>query len=687
MHAFGFPELLLGLFTFVCVVWSFVTHILVWTPLFENVRDSCKESIAHPQRARLLWLVALSPAIWLLAVVIYFHNMLELWDLMTFALQRRVWGRFIYATLDVYFLLLVFCGIVGLGFSATFVYGNRQMLVDLVMIIRFSPTHYHRLADMEEQNASKDEPSERRISVEAPNRLKHPLGSGHSIYSYEVGRMIRVPPELCSEHFRRREERIATQDAKVRARMEEINSLVEASKNAQAEALAKSNDTTASDDYHGFDSKEDYLRSRVQEIKTHVNHILERAAEERAQSNPLTNFTTDGEESERPELCSLDFATQPERSTTPNNEYVNSGNYFLIDSDDEPIRPTPAPSASTPTMTYKTNKHYSLDFGEFYDVSDSEDCSSCCSTRTRSLRSTRRATHREPLTPTSPNALTGRYPSDANAELTGARRKRRFDPDKKRKSGNRIRKSKRYSSSFPTKARRCDEVDPPERTRSLCAELYQKPGPEDKFEGTDILARRRQWRAWLREARRKTNSIKAYNENALGTELNSPSTLRLLATYVQRSRSAQTNDRRLLQQKELPQPSAPCEQAYQAPIVTCSKTLPLGWHPQLKPVGEQPNQAEIAGNSPRPRCDGNDGLVDKDRCHGNIFPRLVRAVTPLTISIPPLTLPNRVVGASLSQMSVANPDPPTPNELGELWPQPEWYYSETANHRSGDDAN
>jgi hypothetical protein len=46
--------------------------------------------------------------------------------------------------------------------------------------------------------------------------------------------------------------------------MEETNSLVEASKNAQAVALAKSNDTTASDDYRGFDSKEDYLRARVQ---------------------------------------------------------------------------------------------------------------------------------------------------------------------------------------------------------------------------------------------------------------------------------------------------------------------------------------------------------------------------------------------------------------------------------------
>jgi hypothetical protein len=144
----------------------------------------------------------------LLAVVIYFHNTLELWDLMTFALQKRVWGRSIYATLDFDYLLLVFCGIVGLGLSATLIYGSRQMLVDLIMIIRFSPTHYHRLADMEEQNAVKDEPSERRISVEAPTRLKRPLGSGHSIYSYEVGRMIRVPPELCSEYFRRREERM-----------------------------------------------------------------------------------------------------------------------------------------------------------------------------------------------------------------------------------------------------------------------------------------------------------------------------------------------------------------------------------------------------------------------------------------------------------------------------------------------
>ena len=688
MPADGFPELLLGLSIFGCVVWSFATHVLFWEPLFENVRDFHRAGIAHPQRARLLWLVALTPVIWLLAVIIYLHNVFELWDLMTLALEKIAPNRLIYTILDVYFLFLIFCGIVGLVLTGKFIRHNREELVDLVMIVRFSTTNYHRLADLEEQTTSHEAPSERRVSADVPPRAGASLSSRHSIYSYEVGRMVRVPPEVRDERARRRKERIATQDAKVEARMEEINSRVEAEKKQAEEAAAASSDATGSNAFHhfyGFDSEEDYINARAGEIKSRVKQFIT-SSEAQADSNPFAGFT-DGEDDDRPKLRVRDLTTQPEASKPPTNNQGDSDMFFHIDSDDDPIQPTPSSSASPSTKTSEKKCHHDPDFDELYDVSDSDGCSSCCSTPKQSLQSTRPVTHREPLTLTSPNALTGRYPSDADAELTDAHRKPNLDPSSKRKSGKYVRKSKKYSSSFPTKEHRCEKVEPSERAKSLRAELLGKPDLE-KFEGSNILERRKKRKAWFKDVCRKANWPKTHEGYELDTEVAPFFDQGVPEPYSQQSTNAQTGLRGPMEQEELTRISVPREPPYQAAGAEYPNSPPQAKYTRLSATREQPNQAAIA------RCPSQARYTYvqyvpayEGRTNNNQYTRPMRVMTPLTISIPSLTLPYPAVDASIPQLFLTNPDPPTPTELREIWPQPAWYYSGAARHPSEDDAN
>ena len=688
MPADGFPEVLLGLSIFVCVVWSFATHVLFWEPLFEDVRDFCRAGIAHPQRARLLWLVALTPVIWLLAVIIYLHNVFELWDLMTLALEKIAPDRLIYTILDVYFLFLIFCGIVGLVLTGKFIHHNREELVDLVMIVRFSTTNYHRLADLEEQTASHEAPSERRVSVDIPPRAGASLSSRHPIYSYKVGRQVRVPPEVRDERVRRRQEMIATQDAKVKARMEEIHSRVEAEKKQAEEAAAASSDATGSNAFHHFyrfDGEEDYSNARARETKSRVKRIIT-SSEAQADTNPFAGFT-DGEDDDRQKLRVRGLTTQPEASKNPTNNQGDSDIFFHIDSDGDPIQLTPSSSASPPTKTSEKKWHHDPDFDELYDVSDSDSCSLCCSTRKQSLQSTRPATHREPLTLTSPNALTDRYPSDADAELTDAHRKLNLDPNRKRKSGKYVRKSKGYSSSFPTKEHRCEKVEPSERAKSLRAELLGKPDLE-KFEGSNILERRKKWKAWFQDVRRKANSPKTHEGYELDTEVAPFFDQGVPEPCSQQSTSAQTGLRGPMEQEELTRISVPREPPYQAAIAGYHHSPPQGRYTRLSVVREQPNKAAIAKCPPQARYTcvqyvlAYEGRTNNDQC-----PQPMRAMTPLSLSIPPLTLPNPAVDASISQLFLTDPDPPTPTELREMWPQPQWYYSGTAMHPSGDDTN
>ena len=619
MPADVFHEVLLGLSILLCVVWSFATHVLFWEPLFENVRDFCRVGIAHPQRARLLWLVALTPAIWLLAVIIYLHNVFEIWDLMTLALEKIAPDRLIYTILDGYFLFLIFCGIAGLVLTGKFIYHNREELVDLVMIVRFSTTNYHRLADLEEQTASHAALSERRVSIDVPPRAGASLSSRHSIYSYEVGTMVGVPPEVRDERVRRRQESIATQD------------------------------------------EEDYINVRAREIKSRMKRIVT-SSEAQADSNPFAGLT-DGENNNRPKPRVRDLTTQPEAPKTPTNNQCDSDIFFHIDSDGDPIQPTPSSSASPPTKTSEKKCHHDPDFDELYDVSDSNSCSSCYSTRKQSFQSTKLATNRASLISTSPNAFTGRYPSDADAEQTDAHRKLNLDPARKRKSGKYVRRSKGYSSSFPTKEHRCEKVEPSERAKSLCAELLGEPDME-KFEGSNILERRRKWKAWFMDACRKANSPKPYDGNELDTEVAPLFDQGVPEPCSQQSTSAQTSLRGPVEQEKLTRRSVTRKLPYQAAIAGYHHSPLQGKYARLSVAREQPYQATIARCPPQARYTcvlymlAYEGRTTNNQC-----PRPMRAMTPLTILIPSLTLPNPTADASISQLFLTDPDPPAPTEL------------------------
>ncbi|KAK3178010.1 hypothetical protein OEA41_000142 [Lepraria neglecta] len=362
--------------------------------------------------------------------------------------------------------------------------------------------------------------------------------------------------------------------------------------------------------FYGFDGEEDYSNARAREIKSRVKRIIT-SSEAQADTNPFAGFT-DGEDDDRQKLRVRDLTTQPEASKNPTNNQGDSDIFFHIDSDGDPIQPTPSSSASPPTKTSEKKCHHDPDFDELYDVSDSDSCSLCCSTRKQSLQSTRLATHREPLTLTSPNALIGRYPSDADAELTDAHRKLNLDPNRKRKSGKYVRKSKGYSSSFPTQEHRCEKVEPSERAKSLCAELLGKPDLE-KFEGSNILERRKKWKAWFKDARRKANSPETHEGYELDTEVAPFFDQGVPEPCSQQSTSAQTGLRDPMEQEELTRISVPREPPYQAAIAKCP---PRARYTCVQYV-----------------------LAYEGRTNNNQCPQPMRAMTPLSLSIPPLTLP------------------------------------------------
>ena len=601
MAAYGFLDVLTSFCVFVCLVWSFVTHTLYWEPLFEKVRDSGRAGIAHPQRARL------APVIWLLAIAVYFHNVFVLWDLMTLALEKGALGRLIYLIMDVYLIFLILCGIAGLALTGRFMHHNRQELVDLFVIAKFSTSDYRRLVDLERQATSSNN------AEEAPPRAKASARPSHSIYNYNLRRMMRVPLELRNEYVRRREETIAIQDAKVRARMEEINSRVEAKKK-QAKAAAESSRASSSNSFHGFDcetTREEDIQARLRGIKAHVARFMA-SADAQTDSNASSN----------------------------------------IDSNDDSIHPTSSSSASPPTKTNRKRRRRHSDLDTENDVSDLESCSSCCSARTKSLQSTRPAKHREPLTPTSPSAPTGPYVSDADAEMTDALRTLNLDPTREQNCGRCVRRyEEEFRSYLPTMKRRFELVNQSEHARPIRASL------RDTYRDVP-----------LPERLLPTGCDEADIEDELDISSSEVPSIfsnpKLRAELMHFSKQPVREPRRTTRVSNDTQ-SSPTQQDE-------SKNL-NDKPPQQTPAALQPAIAPFSDPPPLMQPRLQSMLVDQGRLQAQAadertltnhnssqYPRPMRAMTPLTITIPPLTLPNPAVGASIPPLTLANPDPPSP---------------------------
>ncbi len=148
----------LGFFGFVFTTFGFVALIFHWKALFKEVRDSCKNRIAHPKRGRLLWLVSLTIATWLLAAVIYSHDISFAWNMMKDLQREDQGGEPAYASTLAYFIVLVILGGEAFIFTSWFLYHHRRELPNLVMIIRFNAGTYHSVVELESQRITRREP-------------------------------------------------------------------------------------------------------------------------------------------------------------------------------------------------------------------------------------------------------------------------------------------------------------------------------------------------------------------------------------------------------------------------------------------------------------------------------------------------------------------------------------------------
>lgn len=151
MASYGSWDVLLGFLACPATAWACVSLVLHWQSLFEKVRESCRAGVVHPARRLLLWLVALTHLVWVLAVVLYLRNLVALWGLMARILKEDLSGRVAYTFVDICLLLIILCGLCGVAFTVLFVHSYWEEAKTLFMIIRFSGNNHNTITDLEDQ--------------------------------------------------------------------------------------------------------------------------------------------------------------------------------------------------------------------------------------------------------------------------------------------------------------------------------------------------------------------------------------------------------------------------------------------------------------------------------------------------------------------------------------------------------
>ena len=142
MATYGFLDMFLGFSGLAFTIWGLVSLIFHWEALFQEVRNSCKENIAHPKRSRLLWLVSLTIATWFLAVVMYSRDVSAVWNMMKVLKVRAGKREFAFTITQTYFFVLLICGVLAFVFTGWFSYHNRREFSSLAKIIRFQAVRF-----------------------------------------------------------------------------------------------------------------------------------------------------------------------------------------------------------------------------------------------------------------------------------------------------------------------------------------------------------------------------------------------------------------------------------------------------------------------------------------------------------------------------------------------------------------
>jgi len=417
MAIYGFLDVLLGFLTVFTTAETFASFIVYWQPLFDEVRETCRDGLVHPRRRRLLWLIALTPVIWILTAVIYLRNLIALWYLMASVISDGFPRRIVYTLLDSCLFLLVLCGLGGLYLTGLLFYDGWEEVKDICMIMNFRGENCHAITDLENQRA--------------------PTQNYHAVSNFEDRRSsteessdvdsARAPGSLDT-----RNDRLAGQVLHHRA-----------SRPRRYDPFH----------YPQYPTPSQILSVRnVDPVNVHSPTNGQESAPCPIQSSaPVTfpNFDSDGDTIE----------STPSSPSTDGNEDDKRQPSFDFDSlCDVSPRPTSSPTKDDEAL--ESDKLVITDEAQLRR----KRCHSSSSEHTYSLQSTRRASVRQPLTAASP---TGPFGSNANTALDnvhcGATWWER----------NQLEPSRPTGRVLPGKALSYNKVEPEEHASSEHASIQQ----------------------------------------------------------------------------------------------------------------------------------------------------------------------------------------------------------------------
>ncbi len=118
------------------------------------MRDSCRAREPPEGRLLLLWSVLIFQIEWAAAAILYYHNLLSLWDAMGAWLESQPVNRPVYALLHFYLFFLLVCGLYALAITIFKITQIRKVFNDLLMIARFNIRKYQAVEDIEAQHSS-----------------------------------------------------------------------------------------------------------------------------------------------------------------------------------------------------------------------------------------------------------------------------------------------------------------------------------------------------------------------------------------------------------------------------------------------------------------------------------------------------------------------------------------------------
>ena len=158
MATYNYLDMFLGFSLFAittCAVPALIHH---WKDLFDFIsHHHCWYRLENFKqgRLRLLGLISLTIATWFLAAVTYARDISAAWSLMQASRLDDGHRGFAFGLIQAYFIVLVICGVLALGFTGRFLYQYRHEFRNLVRIIRYRAAENN--ADVDLENGKNDQ--------------------------------------------------------------------------------------------------------------------------------------------------------------------------------------------------------------------------------------------------------------------------------------------------------------------------------------------------------------------------------------------------------------------------------------------------------------------------------------------------------------------------------------------------